>query len=135
VPTALERQGDFSKSVNNSGKSITVKDPTTGAQFPGNVIPASRILKSTQNYLNLLPLPNAFDTSLTKYQYNYIYQESVNVPKRMDTGRLDFNATEKTTMYGRFNFWWEDQSGAGVSGGNSAWGWLPSHYTAITPSA
>ena len=135
VPTALERLGDFSKSVNNSGKAITVKDPTTGAQFPGNVIPASRILKSTQNYLNLLPLPNAFDTGLTKYQYNYIFQESINVPKRIDTGRLDYNATEKTMMYLRFNYWWEDQAGAGVSGGNPAWGWLPSHYTATTPSA
>ncbi len=37
-------------------------------------------------------------------------------------------------MFLRYNYWWEDQAGAGVSGGNTAWGWLPSHYTAITPS-
>jgi hypothetical protein len=135
VPTALERLGDFSQSVNNSGKAISIKDPLTGLQFPNNVIPSNRVLKSTQSYLNLLPLPNALNSALTKYQYNYIFQESLNVPKRIDTGRLDYNATDSTMMYLRFNYWWEDQSGAAVSGGNPAWGWLPSHYTATTPSA
>ena len=66
--------------------------------------------------------------------YNYIFQESLNVPKRDETGRLDFNASDKTSMYIRYGYWWEDQQGAAVSAGNSAWGWLPDHYTAITPS-
>ena len=41
VPTALERKGDFSQSVDNNGNSFTNKDPSTGSPFPGNVIPAS----------------------------------------------------------------------------------------------
>jgi hypothetical protein len=133
VPTALERKGDFSQSM-VSNKAVTVKDPLTGTAFPGNIVPATRILQSTQNYLNLLPLPNMLNTAITNGQYNYTYQESLNVPKRLETGRLDYNTSSNTIMYGRFNYWWEDQAGAAVSAGNSSWGWLPDHYTAITPS-
>src|SRR5215471_9548133 len=39
VPTALERTGDFSQSFNQSRQLYIVKDPTTGAPFPGNTIP------------------------------------------------------------------------------------------------
>jgi hypothetical protein len=136
VPTALERQGNFTQSV-VSGKAVVVKDPLTGAAFSGNVIPADRILKSTQNYLNLLPLPNftsAANQLIAKGQYNYVFQESLNVPKRIETGRIDYNISEKTMMYFRANYWWEDQSGNAVSAANTSWGWLPQHYTAISPS-
>lgn len=134
VPTALERAGDFSQSISSAGKAITIKDPTTGAAFSGNLIPANRILASTQNYLKLLPLPNFSNTAVSKYQYNYVFQENMPVPKRIDTGRLDYNASSSTTMYLRFNYWYEQQAGAGSSGGNSAWGWLPTYYRCITPS-
>jgi hypothetical protein len=133
VPTAAERAGDFSHTL-NGGKTVTVKDPTTGAALPGQTIPANRILSSTENYLNLLPLPNFFNTAVSGGNYNYTYQESLNVPKRIETGRIDYNLSAKTQMYGRFNYWWEDQAGAAVSAGNSSWGWFPDHYTAISPS-
>ena len=133
VPTALERTGDFSKSL-NGGKPVTIKDPTTRQPLQDNTIPPDTVLKSMQNYLNLLPLPNFLDTAISGGNYNYFYQESLNVPKRIETGRLDYNLSEKTSMYARFNYWWEDQQGAAVSAGNSAWGWFPDHYTAITPS-
>lgn len=134
VPTALERRGDFSQSVVN-GKPVTVKDPANnGAAFPNMVIPAASILQSTQNYLNLLPLPNMTDTSITNGQYNYTFQESLDVPKRIETGRIDYNLSSSTIMYARVNYWWEDQRGSAVSAGNASWGWLPAHYTATTPS-
>jgi hypothetical protein len=143
VPTVLERTGDFSLSGSNAkpialgGTPVTIKDPTTGTPFPGNVVPASRIVPSLQNYLNLLPVPNflsAADNAVSKGAYNYIFQESINVPKRLDSARLDYNFTANTTMFARFNYWYEDQQGNGVSAGNTKWGWLPQHYTAITPS-
>ena len=137
MPTALERAGDFSQSQVGGKAVTTIKDPLTGTAFPGLIVPASRILKSTQNYLNLLPIPNytsAADQAIAKGQYNYLYQESLNVPKRVETGRLDYNITGNTTMYVRFNYWWEDQAGNAVSAGNTSWGWLPQHYTAIAPS-
>ena len=53
MPTALERQGDFSQTRDNQGRLVFIRDPllsgncaaTTGgpACFPGNVIPANRI--------------------------------------------------------------------------------------------
>src|SRR6185436_20647314 len=43
VPTAPERNGDFSRSVDGTGKAIVITDPLTGAPFPGNIIPPTRI--------------------------------------------------------------------------------------------
>ncbi len=44
VPTALERAGDFSKSVNTNGSKITVNDPLNNkTAFAGNIIPSSRL--------------------------------------------------------------------------------------------
>ncbi|HEY3836723.1 MAG TPA: carboxypeptidase regulatory-like domain-containing protein [Bryobacteraceae bacterium] len=147
VPTALERQGNFTQTNNTAGKPVSpvlgtstalaVKDPTTGTPFAGDIIPASRILPSMQNYLNLLPMANftsAQDLAVSKGAYNYVYQESLNVPKWLDSARLDYNFTDKTQFYMRFNYWNEDQQGNAVSAGNTTWGWLPQHYTAITPS-
>ena len=34
MPTALERQGDFSQTLDVSGKVIPITDPTTGSSFP-----------------------------------------------------------------------------------------------------
>lgn len=143
VPTQLERQGDFTESGTNAkpiaagGAPVTIKDPTTGIAFPGDVIPASRIVPSMQNYLNLLPLPNytsAADLAVSKGAYNYIFQESLNVPKWLQSARLDYNFSDRTQFFARFNYWYEDQQGSAVSAGNTSWGWAPQHYTAITPS-
>ena len=50
---ALQRQGNF------SGQTATVKDPTTGQPFPGNIIPASRIDPNATNLISrFYPLPN-----------------------------------------------------------------------------
>ena len=147
VPTALERQGNFTLTNSTAAKPVSsvlgtttalaVKDPTTGAPFPGDIIPANRIIPSMQNYLNLLPMPNFVtptDLAISKGSYNYIFQESLNVPKWLNSARLDYNFNEKTQMFARFNYWYEDQQGSAVSASNTSWGWLDQHYTAITPS-
>lgn len=147
VPTPLEREGNFTLTSSTAGKpvssvlgttsAITVKDPTTGQPFPGDIIPSSRFIPSMVNYLNLLPMPNyttAADLAVSKGAYNYIFQESLNVPKWLNSARLDYNFTDKTTFFARFNYWYEDQQGNAVSADNTTWGWLPQHYTAITPS-
>ncbi len=134
VPTALERIGDFSQPAAGN-KSLKIKDPTNGTFFPNNVIPASRILPSMKTYLNLLPLPNFFNNAVSGGNYNYVFQESLNVPKRDEGARLDYNLSGNTTMYVRYGYWWEDQQGAAVSAGNSSWGWLPDHYTPVLKRA
>jgi hypothetical protein len=53
VPSALERQGDFSQS------GFTVRDPVTGQPFPGNRIPPNRFDPVAVRILNdWIPLPN-----------------------------------------------------------------------------
>ena len=67
VPTALERAGDFSQSVNADGQAVTIYDPATGRPFPGNTIPAERISPQAQALLAFYPLPNL----ATAARYNF----------------------------------------------------------------
>jgi hypothetical protein len=67
MPTAAERNGDFSQSVNPLGLPLAFADPTTGSPFPGNVIPQTRISPQARALLNLYPLPQF--TSSSRYNY------------------------------------------------------------------
>jgi Carboxypeptidase regulatory-like domain len=63
VPTDLQRRGDFSQTLDARGAPIPIYDPatTTGntrTQFPGNVIPASRLDPVALNLVALYPAPN-----------------------------------------------------------------------------
>src|SRR5262249_6413111 len=53
VPTAAQRNGDFSRNGNN-----VIYDPLTGEPFPGNIIPADRFDPLARNFINLYPDPN-----------------------------------------------------------------------------
>ena len=107
VPTALERSGDFSQSLNSSSALIKVYDPATTAasgstytrtQFSGNAIPAGRINSVGKTLANLYPLPN-----LTVSNVNY-YQS--NVPSLQSTkngiGRMDYTISRKDTLFARY---------------------------------
>ena len=61
MPTALERAGNFSQTDTTTGKLIPIKDPTNGAPYPGNIMPASQISPAGWAMMNLFPLPNAVD--------------------------------------------------------------------------
>src|ERR1017187_5264484 len=89
VPTALERKGDFSQSVSSANhKPITIYDPTTGAPFPGSVIPANRIWAPGQALLNIYPLPNQTLAASSNLPggatYNYQTQLPGTSPRRED---------------------------------------------------
>ena len=103
MPSTLERQGNFSKSVDVSGKLIPVKDPTTGAPFPGNIIPLARINSYGQAILNFYPTPNYVDPNPSLVnQRNYIIAASGSHPRRNDMIRTDVAPTNKL----RGNFRW-----------------------------
>jgi hypothetical protein len=128
VPTALERLGNFSQSINSSGTTPVVLDPLTGTQFSGNVIPALRINKSMQNLLNFFPLPNS---PIPSDPGRYIFQKSVDVPKHSYVVRLDVKPTNKDSVYWKGQWWTSDNEGLGTSGWPSGdanrWG-ISSHY-------
>jgi hypothetical protein len=71
VPTPLERQGDFSQSVDATGKVPAIKDPfSANAVFPGNVIPLSRFNPVSANILPYYPLPNRPGNQANNYLAN-----------------------------------------------------------------
>jgi len=95
VPTAAERTGDFSQSLNTNGTLIVVKDPNTGLPFPGNIVPSSRIDPSGQALMNFLPLPNFTNRAISGGQYNYIAQPTLQKPQHLSTMKIDFDPTPK----------------------------------------
>ncbi len=95
VPTALERAGDFSQSIDQNGALIPITDPTTGAPFPGNKIPQNRIDSNGQALLGVFPLPNFLNRAVSKGAYNYVTQFTGNDPLKLYTLKLDYNLTSK----------------------------------------
>ncbi|HWB31029.1 MAG TPA: carboxypeptidase regulatory-like domain-containing protein [Vicinamibacterales bacterium] len=154
MPTALERMGDFSQTVNTSGQRIWIKDPLLAAQglacnvnsggpgcFANNVIPANRIDHYGAMMLNLFPMPNTTDPT-GRRQYNYVYQNVLDKPKNDQVLRVDYNARDGTTFYSRVQFGNEVNSrgyngflGAGTgNGGNASWPQFNTSYEIKTVS-
>ena len=102
TPTALERQGNFSQSLQNNGTLTAITDPTTGAPFPGNIIPANRITSLGQAMLNFFPLPNFVGSGSQANIVNYVEAASATHPRRNDVLRVDINPTAKLNAYFRY---------------------------------
>ena len=98
MPTALERAGDFSQSRDQNGALIPIKDPQTGAQFPGNIIPANRINSNGQALLNIFPQPNFLNRSVSAGLYNYNSQIPADTPNRVDTFKTDYNISSNDLL-------------------------------------
>jgi trimeric autotransporter adhesin len=62
MPTSAERAGDFSQSP------MLVIDPVSGAPFPGNVVPQSRISPQAEALLRFYPMPNFGQSSTYNFQ-------------------------------------------------------------------
>ena len=137
VPTALERAGDFSQTIDQEGKLRVITDPTTGVPFPGNKIPANRINSNGLLMMNLMPLPNQTNRALTGGNYNFQWQDTCDIPKRLDSLKLDYYPSEKDLISIHPRSWYSDTRAYGCRvlgyGGN-----LPifkSHYKYLTSSA
>jgi hypothetical protein len=113
VPTALERQGDFSQSVDNNGDPWTyIRDYTTdlpcgpddtrGCFQDGGVlgrIPQDRLYQPGINGLNIFPLPNAEGLGSG---LNYRSQAPNDQPRREELLRIDVQATDRWRFMGRY---------------------------------
>ncbi len=119
VPTAAERTGDFSQSVDGTGKKITIIDPTTGAPFLGNMIPATRLYAPGQAILNFLPSPN---TTAGGFPYNYSSQVPSSYPRRETILRGDYQIDSNTRLSLRWIHNYDDQQFAyGTT--TASWNW------------
>lgn len=133
VPTALERKGDFSQSYQKANTLFTVKDPTTGQAFPGNVIPASRMDANSAKLLTIFPLPNATDTAITKYAYNYQIADSEQVPVLQEILKVDYNISDKAKAWFRGSGYSSDSTGLNSAAIQNKW-LVPVDYAQTMPN-
>ncbi len=101
VPSDQERSGDFSQLLAGS-KPTKVIDPTTGQQFPGNIIPANRLssvaLGVNKSYL---PAPNLGGPNALTSNYGYLFPFPADYSLRRDfTQRIDHQLTQKNHLMG-----------------------------------
>src|SRR5262249_9348134 len=111
MPTALERAGDFSQSVNRLGQPVQIVDPTTGRPFTGDGIPTTRISPQAAALLALYPQPNFsgtaynFQAPLTTFtrqdQFTSRVTQGLNNRNQL-IGLLAYqhNATQQSTIFG-----------------------------------
>jgi hypothetical protein len=103
LPTALERIGDFSQS-SVRGIPATVFDPATGAPFPNNQVPISRLNPASLGLLNFIPLPNQ-PGAVQNYQF------VTSVPQNTDnlSTRVMQTLSKKDRISVSFNLQTRDQ--------------------------
>jgi hypothetical protein len=68
MPTLLQRNGDFSQTLDARGLPVEIVDPLTGLPFPGNVIPADRISPQALALLQYYPQADPAATGVRNYQ-------------------------------------------------------------------
>ncbi len=124
----IERRGDYSQTLTTTGRLIPIKDPTTGTQFPGNVIPSSRLSPAGAAMLNLFPLPFTTDPTGQR-QYNALYQFTLHDPREDRILRLDYNVAPATQAFVRLLNDYQGDRGIGSKHNSTAsWGELSSDY-------
>ena len=113
-PSALERDGNFSQTVNNAGALRYIRDPQTGLPcnvntgagggcFQGNVIQQGRIHPMGRSMMGMLPLPDPLlvGNSVTGGQYNYQFAGDTERLRRDQVLRVDWNIRPGTSFYSR----------------------------------
>ncbi|HYB95660.1 MAG TPA: carboxypeptidase-like regulatory domain-containing protein, partial [Vicinamibacterales bacterium] len=105
LPTARERQGDFSQSFNSAGQLLEIYDPLTGdangngrTPFPGNVIPANRLNPVAVKMLSYLPNPTS-DVSRAGTN-NFASIAEINDRAIMYTGKVDHRFNDRVSLSG-----------------------------------
>ena len=112
LPTAAERNGDFSGVVNSAGQTVpiynpfsTVPDPANPGQyirtqFAGNQIPTSAIDPVAKAFLTYLPLPNQPGNPATN---NFVSNTSSPIDKNEFSLRIDQALGKNSKLFGRFS--------------------------------
>jgi hypothetical protein len=108
LPTTLERQGNFSQSINGAGALNVIYDPSTTqtsangqtitrAPFAGNIIPASRQDPIAAKYMAAMWNPNTAGQGYD-HLWNYVANLPVNYPYKNFADRVDYHVTDKLSV-------------------------------------
>lgn len=128
VPTALERGGDFSKSLNIDGGLRAIYDPYTTTlnsagvasrtPFAGNIVPKSRFDPLTSSLMGSFWDPSSAGDNITGvnnfkagYVENYEYYNF--------SDRVDYNINDRWKVYGRFGRYHTDDLAPNATPNNS----------------
>lgn len=110
VPTALEKRGDFSQTLNRLGGPFAIYDPNTTVgtgnnatrtPFPGARIPASRIDPIGQAMMNIYPEPTQPEITQIGAN-NWAPAGFYNVKQRNYMARIDHMISDRQRLFGRY---------------------------------
>ncbi len=102
VPTALERQGNFSESLDNQGRRIPqLRDPLTREAYENNIIPADRLYATGLAILNSYPMPNLEQTAPNSYNLELLRPEDRNLTHQPAV-RVDYQFTPALRLNARW---------------------------------
>ena len=112
LPTAEQRRGDFSQTLNANRTLSMIYDPFTTRPgpdgkpirdaFPGNVIPSNRFDPVGKNYVDLYPQPNTAGNPITNANNYFGAGKGTDTTDRADI-KIDWVQNEKHTLYGRYS--------------------------------
>jgi hypothetical protein len=103
LPTAEERNGDFSHSLDNNGNPIPqLVNPVTRQPYPNNVIPASDFYSLGKTILSRYPLPNVQQAQGTNYNYQ-IDAPSTNQLTQQPALKIDYQMSPKLRFSGKYS--------------------------------
>ena len=94
MPTTLERSGNFTQFA-------TIKDPTTGSPFPGNVIPTNRISPTAQAVINNYYASPTNAALSNNYVWFFPYNSDL-YKGDWPFFRIDHKLTQNNNLYFRF---------------------------------
>ncbi len=74
-------------------------------------------------------MPNFFDDAVSGGNYNYLFQEITEHPKKQNMLKMDYTPTSSDRITFRGRTWWADRRGyEGLAAFNSNWDQLYHHY-------
>ena len=122
VPTAAQRQGDFSNTRASNGSLVTIYDPLSvcgqpgnapcatpnsnlRSPFPGNIIPQNRISPTAAALTSKVwPMPTGPGAPFTNIN-NFTANASVGGDQNEFVMRVDQNISDKQRFFARYNYW------------------------------
>ena len=113
MPTLLQRQGNFSQTVDGFGRPVQIIDPQTGLPFSDNTIPADRLSPQALALLRYYPLPDLATNGTFNYQIpnlgaNQSDSFRANMPQLISNNRYQIGgggsysrrSSESTSLFG-----------------------------------
>lgn len=111
VPTALQRSGDFSQTLNAQGQQVVIYDPATTRAapsgtgfvrdaFPGNRIPANRFDPVAVKMMSYVPLPNSSGSTAALIN-NLAWAQQFAINSNQWSVRLDHRFSDRHSLFGR----------------------------------